>query len=233
MSTAAFALSNSTTAVANWTPTASHCTLQSCFVLHSALTIVACGLVLTLCPSLIVTLLARPRIQVSTATTTYEHSVPAARSLYDSQNATETFANKWTRDRPFTQYTVFATPDNIPVTPRRLHSRPAARSRNLGSSSNGLQVAVAEEIVYSTSNRDPMSTPKVRSLRASVHGFYTSGGFFKFTGGGTYLIRHPLLRRFKFKYSPTHGYTLRVPNHIQLGSIPASYMHGGHVIWKN
>jgi hypothetical protein len=63
-----------------------------------------------------------------------------------------------------------------------------------------------------------MSTPKVRSLRASVHGFYTSGGFFKFTGGGTYLIRHPLLRRFKFKYSPTHGYTLRVPNHIQLGS---------------
>jgi hypothetical protein len=63
-----------------------------------------------------------------------------------------------------------------------------------------------------------MSTPKVRSLQASVHGFYTNGGFFKFTGGGTYLIRHPLMRRFKFKYSTTYGYTLRVPNHIQLGS---------------
>ena len=118
MSTAAFTLSNSTTAVANWTPTASQCTLQSCFVLHSALAIFACGLVLTLCPSLIVTPLARLRIQVSTASTTYEHSVPAVRSLYDSQNATET--------------------DNIPVTPRRLHSRPAARSRDHGSSSNRL-----------------------------------------------------------------------------------------------
>jgi hypothetical protein len=61
MSTGAFTLSNSTTAVANWTPTASQCTLQSCFVLHSALTIVACGLVLTLCPSLVVTLLVRLR----------------------------------------------------------------------------------------------------------------------------------------------------------------------------
>jgi hypothetical protein len=118
MSTAAFTLSDSTTAVTNWTPTASQCTLQSCFVLHSALTVVACGLVLTLCPSLVVTLLARLRIQVSTATTTYGHSVPAVRSLHDSQNATET--------------------DNIPVTPRRLHSRPAARSRDHGSSSNRL-----------------------------------------------------------------------------------------------
>jgi hypothetical protein len=73
-----------------------------------------------------------------------------------------------------------------------------------------------------------MSTPKFRSLQASVHGFYTNGGFFKFTGGGTYLVRHPLLRRFKFKYSsPTHGYTLRVPNHIQLGST-----YELHALWS-
>jgi hypothetical protein len=53
--------------------------------------------------------------------------------------------------------------------------------------SNGLGVAVGVEVVYSSNNRDPMSTPKVRSLQASVHGFYTDVGFFKFTGSGTYI----------------------------------------------
>jgi hypothetical protein len=79
-------------------------------------------------------------------------------------------------------------------------------------------VAVEEEVVYTTSNRDPMTTPKARSLRASVHGFYSKDGFFNFKGSGTYLIRYPLMRRFKFTYLPTTGYTLRVPNDIQLGS---------------
>jgi hypothetical protein len=77
MSTAAFTLSNSTAAIANWTPTASQCTLQSCFVLHSTLTVVACGLVLMLYPSLVVTLLTQLRIQVSRAATIHV-AVPAS-----------------------------------------------------------------------------------------------------------------------------------------------------------
>jgi hypothetical protein len=217
MSTAAFTLSNSTTAEASWTPTASQCTLQSCFVLPSTLTVVACGLVLILFPSLVVTLLAQLRIQVSTASTTYEHSVPAVRSRYDSQEAIATCHTPTTPRRKYVESKAITKPTEV---------RHLMRS-------NELSVTVGKEVVYSSNNRDPMSTPKVRSLQASVHGFYSDVGFFKFAGSGTYLIRHPLLRRFKFKYSPAHGYILRVPEHIQLAFrtgvhrvVLSNYRHG-------
>jgi hypothetical protein len=77
-----------------------------------------------------------------------------------------------------------------------------------------------------------MTTPKVRSLRASVHGFYSKDGFFNFKGSGTYLIRHPLMRRFKFAYLPTTGYTLFAYPTTSSLAAPTSYMRGGHVIWK-
>jgi hypothetical protein len=106
MSTAIFTPTDSTTVVATWTPTVRYCTLQSCFVLHSALTIVACGLVLTLRPSLIVTILTWLQIRV----TVQPHPPAIVTCGTDSQPLVNT---------------VPAVPEAQPVTPRRL---PSSRS---------------------------------------------------------------------------------------------------------
>jgi hypothetical protein len=95
-----------------------------------------------------------------------------------------------------------------PVIPSRSTSVRSPYTPTTAPTSHPLQVVVEEEIVYTTPNRDPMATPKIRRLRASMHGFYSKGGFFRFQFPGQRHLLVSLPPHALFQIQIRTGYRL-------------------------